>query len=423
MVQLAGDMALEQAQATDEFFTDSTAYTGATSTGSEDPYTLKLSKNGTFQDLNFYEEYTGFTNKEDIYKSLFNYNLESYVVNNPSILDIASLVGRYDTVSNSIVWYSIPSIAQMGYDLLGNTDAFELTALDGSVRTESALSDIISMYELSTYKKTIYVNSNETMDIYYTPLSQGITYLDEDLVGTLFIANMDLLMRAKYMQSSGYDLTDSKYGDGVLTTSFYSDMVDTTSLDLYNPINNGSFTLLRGSNAGMSNYLYSGMTPKIEYKVIDMYDDNNNNLLKLLFGPFLKENNAEVTGSNFKSLDIDQITYFESVTNTMGQAESLFDTKPIVLAKVTFYADIIIPYQTVLLREMKGREDSGGSIGSRNVVVGALSELTNALPGNFVDVERYTESRVDEYYNGAYNLGSANNSDAFMYTTFFAVTP
>jgi hypothetical protein len=76
------------------------------------------------------------------------------------------------------------------------------------------------------------------------------------------------------------------------------------------------------------------------------------------------------------------------------------------------------------IREMRGRINDGEIMSGRGIINPFMESSTdgnNALSENYVDITTNVDSSKYEYYNGSTNLGS--NSDAFMYTTYFAVTP
>ena len=99
-----------------------------------------------------------------------------------------------------------------------------------------------------------------------------------------------------------------------------------------------------------------------------------------------------------------------------GSSRSLFESKAVVVAKVTFYAEFILPYNTPLLREMRGRIKNGEEMSGRyllNPFAGSSVDVNNpsAINENYVDIVTNNE--------GADSLGS--NSIPYSYTTYFAV--
>ena len=388
-----------------------------------------------------------------------------------------------ETSSNVLTtnWYYVPKIFQMGNDITGLSSidykdftkdlnvVYQNSVVGGKYQSskDTDMAGIWNMYELNNSKKTTYTyvggaGTGTPVSYYFTPISLGITYINEDLLQALFINNIDLLMRSKYMNFDNYDLNSEKCGNGVLKGAFYPELTDTNSLSAWNPINNGAFTFLRGSAISGTAYgaqLFEGtVKPKIEYIVIDMYnnDTKNNEVLQQVLGPRFTENTTDgtyfndgitaakyagktISGSLLHEIDKESIKTYENIIYGREQASPL-DHKPMVVAKVTFYADFVIPYSTVSLREMRGREEDN-NIGARLLFDAFSSSSTDGksyLDNNYVDLEIRTlmvangvtgwdKIYPDEYYDdiGATvsRLGGNYHSDAMSYTTYFAVTP
>ena len=434
MVTTAADMALEQVQATDDYFTSGEGYI-ISSTGSLEsinhPYKMKvLGRNGKYKEVNIFEAVCNTTDFSSIYNQLYNSSkIQDYINNTKGdVLDVDFIAGTYtmdatnfnaNIISN---YYRIPVLAQLG-DVTHGSMAKRVTKLNGSPETNTTVIDELwKNYDLRNQGKLTNVNGVESL-YYYTPLSVGLTYINEELLQAFFMNNLELLMRGKYEKDSSYNLALEKYGNGMLKTSMYPDLVDTESLKNENPINNGYFTLLRGKkiSTDSSVYMYEGIKPKIEYMVIDMYNDSYNGILQSIIGPkTTKENtgglsntSVTVTGTNLKKMNSDQIT---GLANMTGSSRSLFESKAVVVAKVTFYAEFILPYNTPLLREMRGRIKNGEEMSGRyllNPFAGSSIDVNNvsAINENYVDIVTNNE--------GADSLGS--NSIPYSYTTYFAV--
>jgi hypothetical protein len=389
MVRTAADMALEQAQATDDFFIKDYGY----NTDGANGYTIKMAKNGTFEDVPMYQGLYGINtsiqgNKEVVFNKL--YNTSDFKAKAKSFSSIKSSLAYYNTSRNGLLWYKFPKITQVGLDVTG-TDASlrtATTASGGSV-SSSVSEGIIALYNFNEAKRQGYdYTTGSSVDYFITPISLGITYVNSDLVNQLFLNNMDLLMRAKY-QKSGTSLNTEAGGKGILKGSTWVDCITDTSLNSYNPINNGKFTLVRGTTKDNNNgfITYNGIEPKIEYKVIDMYDSANDDILVMLFGA----NKVADDGKRFstkaeylKYLDKDLVDLATGVSPT---------TKYISVAKITFYADVLIPYQTIPIRDFRGNIDSS--------------------TGNYLDITHKGTSGV---------VGFSGN-DCYSYTRYFAVAP
>lgn len=471
MVRTAADMALEQVQATDDFFTTGGGYimSGSGLDTSHNAYrVLAPTSAGTFEVLDLFPAFTGQTSVDAIFQSIYSpSDFQAFLSANPSVLDIGFIGGTFEVSppvsigdvelplsTSRVKWFYIPTVAQLGDTITGGvakSNVRDLASAGG--RALASADDVIELwksYDLDDAAGQITVNG-ATVDYYLTPLSLGVTYLSEDLLQALFMNNMDLLMRSKYV-GDGYNLNDEDSGNGVLKTNLYANLVDDVTLDPLNPINNGVFTLLRGNRrstggaAGASSAcFYDGVAPKIEYVVLDMYDTSAEatEVFQQVFGPRYSNTSGNarfsgrtVSGSLFKEMNQATINNYKTITGT--SSPSILDHKPFVVAKVTFYVDVIIPYTTTLLREMRGRlGDASGSMTSRtlfnpfsgsSLTIGSLT----ALAGNYVDVDTSIPAGVggldfSRILNGSgvstLRSGSVPGSMVMSYTTYFAVSP
>lgn len=367
LIRTAADMALEQSQVVDDFL----------SYGGRDTYTIKMpSSNGSgFVETDLFEGVFGITsrvdsNKERIFSSLYNNN--DFKMLSLRLEPIEKPVRYWNLSRNGFSWYYIPTISMMGTDILPSGRATKgIKDMYGNYVPESFASEIFQIYGLDSH-----VHTSGGREYYNTPINLGITYLNEHLLGTLFMNNLDLLMRQKY--NSNLNTADG--GDGILEGETFSDYIR-GDLDEYNPINNGEFTILRGQQNPnvVSVKSFPGVKPLVLYKVIDMYDSRNDAILIDLFGP--RKGSFSSKAEYLKDLD-------RHVLNPVTMRP--YETKPFVVAKATFYVDVIVPYFSVVMRELRS-----------NVVEGST---------NFIDL-------VPEDPEGV--AGTRRIS----YTRYFAVSP
>ena len=420
LVQTAGDMALEQVQATDDFFISGKGY-------------LLSTDGNTISDNNG------------------GYKINDFIENNKGVLRVQTLVGIQETFNgvNLLKWYNIPNISQLGTDSVASNAGFLADIVSGEKATDqSDFSQIKQMYELGSSAKKTNVGGN-IIDYYLTPLNIGITYINEDLLQAFFMNNLDLLMRSKYA-TNGKNLKTEEGGYGVYKTEMYPQLVDEDTLSTLNPINNGSVTLIRGQRlTGTNNAyeFYKGLKPKVEYVVVDMYNQSGGKedamLRRVLGSRFTNNDNGAfknpagktlITGAKLKETESAAIQGQKELTGTTAISDTTFDHKYIVVAKVTFYADFIIPYSSVTLREMRGRiVDSEDEMTERYLFKPFSHSVINSasispIIGNYVDIENETdlsfEDKAKVYLTPARTrLDSRLNSDAYCYTTYFAVTP
>lgn len=377
LMRTAGDMALEQTQVTDDFFIASNPATK--------PYMINFpSRDGNgYKQLSMYDgiynkSETISSNRESIYKRL--YDTKEFKDFSVKLGNVRTPVRYWDTTESSLVWYTVPRLAEMGTDILPDNVNTRGVQYNGANVNRGVADKLFANYYMNTYKK-----QNGLSEYYVTPISLGVTYLNEELLGTLFMNNMDLLMRTKYA-SNGVNLNSEEGGYGLYKGSYYADTI-TNDLKIHNPINDGKFTLLRGKQSSYSNSsvdTFEGSKPKIEYKVIDMYDPANDVILTSLFGA----NKTDKSGRTYSS----KAEYLRALDKYRldPSTGAPFKTKPISVAKVTFYADIVVPYTTPMILDFK-------------------SDETN----HFLDIERV----------GTTGESGVAGSDKIAYTRYFAVTP
>ena len=127
----------------------------------------------------------------------------------------------YLNSAGNIVWCRVPKIIQLGTEYLDTSSFGTVKVLDGNVETTSrisgvAVTDIADLYDFVDVKK-----HTSQGDYYLTPISLGMTYFNPAVLGRLFSANMDLLMRARVL-TSDKDISDN---EGVLTLGSYNQLV------------------------------------------------------------------------------------------------------------------------------------------------------------------------------------------------------
>jgi hypothetical protein len=373
LVRTAGDMALDQSQVLDDFM----SYDGRES------YKLKMpsADGGGFVSYDLFGGVYGLdstveTNKEPIFLKLYDNNDFKMLASRTNAM--RRPVKYWNASKTGFEWYYIPRITMMGLDILPSGQSVRgVKDASGQFVSEAFAAEILSAYDLDSHTK--YSGGKEYFN---TPLNIGVTYLNEELLSTLFVNNMDLMMRLKYDKN----LNSEDGGDGILKGTTYSDKVKGT-LSTQNPINNGNFSILRGTQNASSPTVksFSGVKPLIVYKVIDMYDSDNDDMLVSLFGA--NKSDAE-TGNTYTSKAEYLKAIDEDVKNPVNGMP--YSTKPIIVAKVTFYADVVIPYFSLIAREMRAN----------------LGDGTN----NFVEL-------LPEKTDGA------EGTRRLAYTRYFAVTP
>lgn len=367
VIRTAADTALQQTQLVDDFM------------GFNERDSIKLkfpARDGSgFVEKDMFEGTLGLDstidgNKEKIFSTLYDTN--DFMMLSERLSPLRKPVKYWNANRTGFAWYYIPRASMMGLDILPSSDNVRgVKDADGNYVDDAFANEILAAYDLNSHIK---YSGNE--EYYNTPLNIGVTYLNEDLLGTLFMNNVDTLMRTKYRTN----LNDEKGGNGVLKGTTYADKIN-GDLTSKNPINNGIFTVLRGEQISDVNSVkaFTGVKPLVLYRVIDMYDKKNDVMLERLFGA----NKGRFSSKAEYLKDADK--------NVLNPANNLpYTTKPIVVAKVTFYLDVLIPYYSIVARELRGSIGEGSS--------------------NFIELKPTAEDGAD-------------GTRRIAYTTFFAVTP
>lgn len=449
IMRTAGDMALEQTQITDDFFKPNDSFVvkdrlvDANKQHKDFKIKVPNTTNTKFEEVNLYQEYTGIdvtsaNAKSAIYDRLYSADGSAFKqeldksdpealkadkikkIKTP-IININS-AGGLDTIF-------IPTLAQMG---IANTGTYKEQTEDDKRRITGHFGKYISSsdlhgmnkelrkgYELDRVTKMSELDG-EDIDYYLTPLSLGITYLDKDLLQLLFINNVNLLMRAKY--SDNMDRGGSDYiGRGILRGQTFADVVDNSAGRMdENYINNGVISAEVGSPSPGHGKLRQGSSNRnerveIRYKVIDMYDNANERILKEVLGviPQKQMNDFRVSkyGDYYKALDLKDRQNGTTVTQL---------TKPIVVAEVKFKLNTIIPYSTLGMRELRAySRPSAAGVKSRNLL--NIDESQFNTRNNYLDMRPMQITGKSPTYQAS---GIPQDGPRLVeYTRLFAITP
>lgn len=413
MVQTASRTALNQLLASDDFFKEDGGYM-MSEQGDIVSTALNLkvpTRQGYYESVPAMTALTGLTEKDEIFRELYKGIPEFISLRNDSenkfdILDIKGTLSYWNNTNTGMAQYEVPKIAMMGLPITGDIVKQGVESKYNYVR-QDLVSSMWKDYNFNETSKKAYLNGS-TVEYNVTPLRLNIPYINEEALSNLFMNNLDLLMRGKY-SSNGKNLNTEEGGNGVLKGNIYSVDSDTSAIDMYNPINNGSFTILRGPeiNRFGDTLLYEGIKPTVRYKIIDAYNSANDELLKFVFGPHPTHNGSRA--EYFRQQDL-LSGLLDPATNAP------YTEKPIVVAEITFYVDAIIPYSTPALREMRLKTSLTNELADLPLL-GFVDKATT--PNNFVDIIRNstdgvaTSSGVPSPFN--------NNSEVYVYKRIFAI--
>lgn len=407
----ASEQAVNQVLASDELFT---ADMGVTQRYKNTAYTTILTADGTnkqYTDKNLFEVVYKTNNKDELYLRMFQNNA---LFNDLGYMQEVCKIKT--TLGSGTGQFSIPLIARMGLlsvapkMLDGESYNYLKQVVDASgyplKMVEFGNRDWMHLYDVKKYYNT--ANSNQKEHYYLAPTNVGITYLDPNLLQTAFASNMDILMRGKYAEagdvSEGVGIPNVIFGGG--EDYVLAEDVQTYAID-NNIINNGKFAYVKGRCSMSTGVGYTGgtsmgavskgyITPTVSYKVVDVCNPENEQLVRMALTEIQGESNFE----NYKQwlvtqgIDINQPHYC-------------------VIAKVTFYADIIIPYSTPLSRNLHSLYTRYTDVSANDffqVSIDSATLLKNGLP------DFYSVDDKDM-------ISAVTGNPYFTYTTYVAIMP
>lgn len=387
-VSLAADMALINSQTVDDFFTDemygstdaNVAVSDINGRSSSSPVLKILAQSNSSDNayttyssiFNWYPETlsivsTGDDFRDEVFDKLFTSNddFKDWCENIGYKVTMPAYYSTGTSTFGSEGWVNVPKLSRMGVwngasTLPAGTE--DMTLVNYAIRTN----------EWTQPKQKGYYGN-----YYLTPASCGLTYVNRDLVGELFVNNMDLLMRSKF------DGNLSEY-NGLNVTPFVHENED-NAID-YDIINNGLWSFAKGTSKNVD----------VEYMLVDVFDDANDPIIEKIYG------GATILNSATDEYEPDGVMTAEKLrergsglmqANSVGSLEKA-DSCNIIVAKVTFNADVIVRYRTALFSQWRGKYDNGS--------------LTN-----FGDLVR-------NYPSQSKYEGCTDSSD-YEYTTYFAV--
>lgn len=235
---------------------------------------------------------------------------------------------------------TIPTLTQMGLQLdtlNGNTEG-------GNTITNDYLSSV-------THFGKAYNGIADTL-YYLTPYSLGVTYVPIEVFKPAFLAHLDQLVRyesVKHTVTSDSDINDFKSSTGCISTEVYTGgttnavHTDTSETDIIND--------------GEIEYDLSTVKVKVDYFLVDFYDEANYIIVNRIEGSTSQYNaagNAVVTNSN-------KLTTLPQRLEAKDTSNSATKSGKRIVAKVSVKLKIHIPYKSSILQWFRQMNDTDGS--------------------------------------------------------------
>lgn len=390
LIRIAADMALQNMLVVDNYFTRES--------NMGDEFVMMTDMGGAFfEEVNPYFRVYNTDSKEGAFAAAFGNNSAFQTVAQESG-DIKTPMYYYDG------WYQVPSILQMGQDAFGSAWNFlwDKSTVDAGEKRDQFIIDY--RYDISMQNSDIVQRDGTTEKAYFfTPLSLGVTYIDEKMLNFYFANNMDLLLRAKYNDTT-YSESPAQWsernrdygagamgimgsGRGLANNPFWDNNQVGYNFDreMERVVNNGRLSYLRGAWDDSAGEWDNGHPAVVSYKLIDVNDAANDEILKLIFGAIGGDGSNGPKGDYLKSQSTTA-----SVAGMVGYDQSF----PMLIARVTFAAELFIPYDTMVVRGWRQTELDGALIGA-----------------NYTNMRNIT------------GTDGAEGGILYEYTTYFAVLP
>lgn len=250
-----------------------------------------------------------------------------------------------DPENGQIIWVKVPRIALIGTNCLWNdiNDFKENMSSTGL----SSIYDLTDIGIKRMWKALVSNNYNSTVkggifgQYFLTPSKVGISYIPRDLVEKIYQNNLDLLLRARkngdLQNYSGLVDDTWNYADDKI----YNNQASVENFN--NIINNGVIAINKNTSTITS----------IEYKNIDIFNDNNDPLIADIFSGIHKVNNIIYT--NYSGIEIASAKLFRErkTANEMKLSGGIWGpvratNKYEVVAKITFSTDAIVSHKTAV---------------------------------------------------------------------------
>lgn len=447
-VQTAADCALEAVTLSDEFFTNTAQNGYSSAIGSLGGGEAAASRdNKLLVDIgdgkglvakNPFQLTYNTNNVTNTYAAMF--------ANNTRFMSWAKNIFNVQMTSPE-VWVAsgtkkakIPELCTMGTKMFANkikdftSDLYGTLACQGMTQGSSSLQDtfvynMLEPYDYWEYRRETSISGTSGKHLVYflTPVSLGYTYIDKYTLDILFRANLDLLMRAKYINNGKLS---SAYS-AVIDQTYYPDSTEIGSDWTNTVVNNGQFYYVRGKLQKSSKsdacgaYAYNfGTQPDIQYVYITLTPQDRNYLINKTAcssSLWLTNNNINKINNTLAQAINPTVTLQSLAKNYTGTGN--YD---IVLAKVTFYAEFIIPYQTSPMRGMAehfGCETSNA--GAKAKYSESDLNCITIFPDTHIigtQMGNNAAMAVGSAASGAAGTGSMLSSNApYIYTTYYAV--
>lgn len=292
-------------------------------------------------------------------------------------------------------WVTVPRVALIGCRRIWkNESEYRDTLLQTNATSETDIysenSIVLGWGALMQNKYDVGVKDSVFGQYYLTPSKLGLSYINRDLVETLYQNNLDLLMRANLDNvSDGDGFAESHFNirsDAIKTGMQTAEGAIDAEADI---INNGVLTIRKSSST----------ISKIEYMVLDVFDANNNDMIEQIYGAAVDYDSVSDTFSTPYIMTAQKLKAKSTVMTPAFRGTLIKPTHYyITVAKVTFTLDAVLQYKTGVFTTWRTENYDGGI--------------------NFNDLVRKNESQSLEQMS----VDKVSDSPKYKYTRYYVVT-
>ena len=369
-----------------------------------------------------FDDSDSYANRMDDFAFMTSDGSGSYDEDPSNFGSVSGLVDEIDFVEllKSVDYWDYKRIST-AYEERPDIDAFNV------MKTAGEYDESTGGLKVDTSDGQLVLSDGQAV-FFYTPTSIGLTYVDPYVLNNLFRANMDLLMRSKYLENdvlvNGYTSTPD--------FSYYPVDAYPTSWENY-VVNNGSLFYLRGQYIAPTGAMGAVTTPghyrgwggtvldipQVEYIYIPVTESNVGTL------------DSDIGLRTLLTRAIDPTITFENLLTDSTEVEVLPNGDrlyELVIAKVTFTADFMYPYQSASLRGMSRHFNDPTKDAVTETVSGmeVSHQSLNAVLDSFTTIADDVKDKISAGLAEKSNFNDAKAGTdmeycKYRYTTYFTV--
>lgn len=296
---------------------------------------------------------------------------------------------------DELIYVEVPRIALIGAKCIWNSKSSYQSSISevlgfsvGSTNYNYGWEALEQNNYLVGQRKSVFYSSKTNGVYFLTPSKVGVTYIPISLVENIYQNNLDLIMRYKYNDDEQLDIHST-----MLRNAY-----EYQSTQVENNVSNYELTYNNGECGIVNNGLFTvnkdtSTITNVEYKVIDIFNGVNDDLIEQVYGGYVEYNSAGVVSST-GIMTADKLEGRSTAMKYSTSGALTPETQHyIVVAKVTFTTDVILNHKTAVFTKWK------------------------------TDYDRYEYTNLNDIVQTTgTNTNTSTNSRKYTYTRYYAVT-